>query len=192
MIGQDCSFISSLPPSFNSEFFFPDSFYDSVADSEKEKEFQRIFYSNFFYSFIFFSGLYSFPHPRLRSLKSQKPFSVGKRYNFSSLRKKKSSIKKNSAILSFLVHTVMIRFSALGAYLLLISKGTALSRNGALLRNTALFNFQEKKILRKNLWCLFEKDQEHWWTNMLSLDLSWSERTATKSSSQNLKARSFV
>ena len=83
-------------------------------------------------------------------------------------------------------------FSALGAYLLLISKGTALSRNGALLRNTALFNFQEKKILRKNLWCLFEKDQEHWWTNMLSLDLSWSERTATKSSSQNLKARSFV
>ena len=45
---------------------------------------------------------------------------------------------KSSEILNFLVHTVMIRFSARGAYLLLISKGRALIRNGALLRDTAL------------------------------------------------------
>ena len=95
-------------PPFLIANFFPDGFYDSVADNEKEKEFpQRIFHSYFFYSFIFFSGLYCSPHPRLKSLKSQKPFSVGKRCNFSSLRKKKSSMKKNSAILSFLVHTLI-------------------------------------------------------------------------------------
>ena len=55
-----------------------------------------------------------------------------------SFEKKKVKYGKSSEILNFLVHTVMIRFSARGAYLLLISKGRALIRNGALLRDTAL------------------------------------------------------
>ena len=55
-------------------------------------------------------------------------------------------MKKNSAILRFLVHTrLMIRFSALGAYLLLTYEGRALIRNGALVRNTALLWFSRKE-----------------------------------------------
>ena len=106
---------------------------------------------------------------------------------------KKIKYEKSSAILIFLVHTVMIRFSALSAYLLLIPKGWRFFETGRYYGTRQLFNFlRTGKLFQTNLWCLFEKDQEDCWTDMLSLDLSWPERIAKKSSSQNLKAWSFV
>ena len=106
---------------------------------------------------------------------------------------KKIKYEKSSAILIFLAHTVMIRFSALSAYLLLIPKGWRFFETGRYYGTRQLFNFlRTGKLFQTNLWCLFEKDQEDCWTDMLSLDLSWPERIAKKSSSQNLKAWSFV
>ena len=55
-----------------------------------------------------------------------------------------------------------------------------------------IFFLRTSKLFQTKLWCLFEKDQEDCWTDILSLDLSWPERIAKKSSSQNLKAWSFV
>ena len=106
---------------------------------------------------------------------------------------KKFKYEKSSAILIFLVYNVMIRFSALGAYLLLIPKGWRCFETGRYYGTRHLFNFlRTGKLFQTNLWRLFEKDQEDCWTDMLSLDLSWPERIAKKSSSQNSKARSFV
>ena len=96
---------------------------------------------------------------------------------------KKIKYEKGSAMLSFLVHTVL--------------RGTALIRNGALLRDTALISFFGKQqIVRKKALMFIWKGSRRLVNGHavpgLFVDLSWPERTAKQSSTQNLEARSFV
>ena len=55
--------------------------------------------------------IYSCPHPRLKSLKSQKPLSLWQTLKLFFVKEKKIKYEKSSAILSFLVHTVMIQLA---------------------------------------------------------------------------------
>ena len=67
----------------------------------------------------------------------------------------------------------MIRFSARGAYLLLLPLGRAPIRNGALIY--ILRNIRMRKT--KSVY-LFEKDRKNWRTGLLSLGPSWLKTTS--------------
>ena len=52
-------------------------------------------------------------------------------------------------------NTVIIRFSARGAYLLLVPQGRVLIRDGALIRDRALISFFEKQQYVQNKTLIF-------------------------------------
>ena len=74
----------------------------------------------------------------------------------------------------------MIRFSARGAYLLLLPLGRAPIRNGAL-----IYILRNIRMSKTKFVYLFEKDRENWRTGLLSLDPSWLKTTSQAIAEKN-------